>query len=61
MSKTNRQTKSKMSASQTKRFEDAKVSYEKMLQEVAPFVPRVHAKEVSTAGKWQNTSTLSFY
>jgi len=61
MKKTNRQTKSKMSVSQSKRFDEAKISYEKMLQEVAPFVPRVQAKEVTTAGKWQNTSTLSFY
>ncbi|OGG07419.1 hypothetical protein A2872_02350 [Candidatus Gottesmanbacteria bacterium RIFCSPHIGHO2_01_FULL_42_12] len=61
MKKTNRQTESKMSASQSKRFGEAKISYEKMLQEVASFVPKTQAKEVSTAGKWQNTSTLSFY
>jgi hypothetical protein len=61
MKKTIRQIKHKMNTNQVKRFNDAKASYEKILQEIAPFVPRLQAKEVSTEGKWQNTSTLSFY
>lgn len=61
MKKVTRQSKPKMSKKQTKRFSEAKVSYEKLLQEITPFVPRLQAKEVSTAGQWQSTSNLSLY
>ncbi len=61
MRKTICQTNPKMNANQTKRFKEARVSYEKILQEIAPFTPKLQAKEVSTAGKWQSTTTLSFY
>jgi hypothetical protein len=61
MTKTIRKSKPKINPTQVKRFNEAKIDYEKILQEIAPFVPRLQAKEVSTEGKWQNTSTLSFY
>ena len=59
MKKTNRQVKPKMKTSQIRRFGEAKVSYEKMLQEITPFIPRLKAKELSTVGKWQTTASLS--
>ncbi len=61
MKKTIHSAKSKMSKEQGKRFCEAKVSYEKLLQEVLPFVPRLQSKEASTAGTWQNTSSLLLY
>lgn len=39
---------------------DAKVSFDKIFKEIAPFTPKVIAKEVSTEGKWQSNSSLSF-
>jgi len=57
----NKQIKPNMSETQVKRFSEAKVSYDKLFQEIAPFVSKTKAKEVSTEGKWQSNSSLSFY
>lgn len=61
MKQSKKQVKSQLSKAQKKRFNEAKVSYDKMFQEIAPFVPKAKAKEVSTAGRWQSNSSLSFY
>lgn len=60
MKKTNRQSQSKMSSKQANRFIKAQESVEKMLQEIAPYTPKLKAKEVSTAGKWESTTNFNF-
>lgn len=40
------------------RFSEAKKSFKKMQKEIAPFTKRRKFKEYSTAGEWQETSSL---
>jgi len=51
----------KISKKQEERLRSAKVSYDKMSQEIAPFTPKIFSKEVSTEGKWESSTLLSFY
>ena len=44
---------SKITKEQEERLRSAKVSYDKMSQEIAPFSPKIFSKEVSTEGKWE--------
>lgn len=41
-----------------KRFINAKESFRKMQEEIAPFIKRRKFKEHSTAGEWCETSSL---
>ena len=43
------------------KLKEAKVSYNKIFTEVAPFIPKVQVKEVTTEGKWQTTASFSLY
>lgn len=41
-----------------KRFLEAKENFQKMQEEIAPFIKRRKFKEYSTEGEWRETSSL---
>ena len=41
-----------------RRFLEAKKSFQKMQEEIAPFIKRRKFKEYSTEGEWRETSSL---
>ncbi|MEW6185277.1 MAG: hypothetical protein AB1585_05995 [Thermodesulfobacteriota bacterium] len=40
------------------RFDEAKKSFQKLQEEIAPYIKKREFKEVSTAGEWCETSSL---
>ena len=43
-----------------KRFREAKENFQKIQEEIAPFIKIRKFKEYSTEGKWRETSSLYF-
>lgn len=44
-----------------KKLSEAKESYRKIIQEIAPFTPKQIVRETSTEGKWQSSNKAYFY
>ncbi len=56
----NKKTKSieRLTEKEQRRFRKAKKSFEKMQEEIAPFIKHRKFKEYSTDGEWRETSSL---
>ncbi len=56
----NKRTKSieGLTEKKQRRFREAKKSFQKIEEEIAPFIKHRKAKEYSTDGEWCETSTL---
>jgi hypothetical protein len=50
--------KEKPSKEKQKRILEAKESFQKIQEEIAPFIKQRKFKEYSTAGEWRETSSL---
>ena len=48
----------KLTEKKERRFREAKKSFQKIEEEIAPFIKRRKFKEYSTDGEWRETSTL---
>lgn len=57
MNKRTKPTKKPMEEKQ-KRFLEAKENFQKMQEEIAPFIKRREFKKYSTEGAWRETSSL---
>lgn len=57
MNKT-RKTNERATEKKKKRLLEAKESFQKMQEEIAPFIKHREFKQYSTAGKWCETSSL---
>ena len=42
-----------------RKLDKAKENYEKLIADIAPFIPKPKLKETTTEGKWQTTDNLS--
>ncbi|MBU4099356.1 hypothetical protein KJ980_06940 [Patescibacteria group bacterium] len=61
ITKTKETSTKKVKKTASESIEKAKVSYEKAMVELAPFLPKTQSKEITTEGAWQKTSNLSLY
>ncbi|MBF0475325.1 MAG: hypothetical protein HQK59_05725 [Deltaproteobacteria bacterium] len=50
--------KGKAVLNQQEKYKEAEESLKKMLEEIAPFLPKEERKDYSTAGKWVPSSSL---
>ncbi len=48
----------KLTEEKERRFREAKKSFQKIEEEIAPFIKHRKFKEYSTDGEWRETSTL---